>query len=171
MHAARALEEVLIDEYPGDDRTEELLYILSLYSPGIGVPYSEASDVRPWFFQLEAWPRRGWLQATVMGAVRDPFPGTKSSHYGPRRSVDTDYFWSIPPDAIYDVYEQPSELTIGQLTESMDNVRSVTANPEDAISYALVWMGDVLRATGHKLVSWGGGARLRIPTRTNRRGA
>ncbi|WP_404595484.1 hypothetical protein [Paenarthrobacter histidinolovorans] len=45
--AAQALEGVLIDEYLGDDRTEELLYLLSLYSPGSGVPYSEASDVRP----------------------------------------------------------------------------------------------------------------------------
>jgi hypothetical protein len=47
MRAAQALEGVLIDEYFGDDRTEELLYVLSLYSPGSGVPYSEASDVRP----------------------------------------------------------------------------------------------------------------------------
>lgn len=47
VRAAQALEEVLIDEYPDDDRTEELLYVLSLYWPGNGAPYSEASDVRP----------------------------------------------------------------------------------------------------------------------------
>ncbi|MDP9937236.1 hypothetical protein ACIPY0_07370 [Paenarthrobacter nicotinovorans] len=47
VRAAQALEGVLFDEYPGDDRTEELLYVLSLYSPGNGAPYSEASDVRP----------------------------------------------------------------------------------------------------------------------------
>ena len=47
VRAAQALEGVLIEEYLGDDRTEELLYVLSLYSPGSGVPYSEASDVRP----------------------------------------------------------------------------------------------------------------------------
>ena len=73
--------------------------------------------------------------------------------HGSTIEVDVDYFWSIPPDAIYDVYDQPTELTIGQLTESLDNIRSVAADPEQAISYALVWLGDVLRATGHKLVS------------------
>ena len=45
--AAQALEGVLVEEYLGDDRTEELLYVLSLYSPGSGAPYSEASDVGP----------------------------------------------------------------------------------------------------------------------------
>ncbi|MCP1415489.1 hypothetical protein [Paenarthrobacter sp. A20] len=47
VRAAQALEGVLIEEYLGDDRMEELLYVLSLYSPGGGVPHSEASDVRP----------------------------------------------------------------------------------------------------------------------------
>lgn len=73
--------------------------------------------------------------------------------HGSTIEVDADYFWSIPPDEIYNVYDQPTELTIGQLTESLDNIRSVAADPEHAISYALVWLGDVLRATGHKLVS------------------
>ncbi|MFC8039445.1 hypothetical protein ACFUOZ_08835 [Paenarthrobacter sp. NPDC057355] len=73
--------------------------------------------------------------------------------HGSTIDVGVDYFWSIPPDAIYDVYDQPTELTIGQLTESLDNIRRVAADPDRAISYALVWLGDVLRATGHKLVS------------------
>ncbi|MGJ0386653.1 hypothetical protein [Paenarthrobacter sp. Y-19] len=60
MHAAQALERVLIDEYLGDDRTEELLYVLSLYSPGSSVPYSEASDVRPLVLStLESLAKKG----------------------------------------------------------------------------------------------------------------
>jgi hypothetical protein len=73
--------------------------------------------------------------------------------HGSTIEVDADYFWSIPPDEIYDVYKQPTQLTVGQLTESLDNIRDVAADPEDAIAYALVWLGDVLRVTGHKLVS------------------
>ena len=73
--------------------------------------------------------------------------------YGSTIDVDADYFWSIPPNEIYHVYHQPTELTIGQLTESLDNIRNVAADPEHAFSYALVWLGDVLRAAGHKLVS------------------
>jgi hypothetical protein len=44
--AAQALEGVLIEEYLGDERMEELLYALSLYSPGSGEPYSGAPEVR-----------------------------------------------------------------------------------------------------------------------------
>lgn len=44
--AAQALEGVLIEEYLGDVRTEDLLYSLSLYSPGSGRPYSDAAEVR-----------------------------------------------------------------------------------------------------------------------------
>ena len=44
--AAQELEGVLIEEYLGDERTEELLYVLSLYSPGGGRPYSDAPEVR-----------------------------------------------------------------------------------------------------------------------------
>ena len=32
--------------------------------------------------------------------------------------VDRDYFWSIPNPERYDVYNEPSELTIGQVSES-----------------------------------------------------
>jgi hypothetical protein len=73
--------------------------------------------------------------------------------HGSTIELDVDYFWSIPPAELYDNYDKPSELTVGQLTESLANIRSVAANPDNAISYALVWLGDILRATGHKLVS------------------
>lgn len=86
-------------------------------------------------------------------AVFDVLMRHVEERHGSTIEVDADYFWSIAPEEIYDVYDQPTELTIGQLTESLHNIRSVTADPKQAISYALVWLGDVLRATGHKLVS------------------
>lgn len=84
--------------------------------------------------------------------VFDVLIGHVEERYGSTIEVDADYFWSIPSDEIYDVYDQPTDLTISQLTESLDNIRRVTADPEHAISYALVWLADILRATGHKLV-------------------
>ena len=75
MRAAQALEGVLIDEYPGDDRTEELLYVLSLYSPGNGVPYSEASDIRPLLLStLESLAYEA-LSQRLRCTVRDRLPG------------------------------------------------------------------------------------------------
>ncbi len=45
-HAASLLEGVVLDDYPGDERLEELLYMLSMYSPGAGAPYCDAQGLR-----------------------------------------------------------------------------------------------------------------------------
>lgn len=68
-------------------------------------------------------------------------------------AVDFDYFWSIPREDLYDVLKEPTELTIGQLTESVANLDSIVAEPDEAISYGLVWLADVLRAVGHSVVN------------------
>jgi hypothetical protein len=44
--AAGLLEAVVLDDYPGDERFDELLYVLSLYSPGAGAPYCDAEELR-----------------------------------------------------------------------------------------------------------------------------
>jgi hypothetical protein len=44
--AANELEGVLLDDYPGDERFDDLVEVLALYAPGHGAPYSEAQQVR-----------------------------------------------------------------------------------------------------------------------------
>ncbi len=44
--AAGVLEAAVLDDYPGDERFDELLYVLSLYSPGAGAPYCDAEELR-----------------------------------------------------------------------------------------------------------------------------
>jgi hypothetical protein len=61
-------------------------------------------------------------------------------------------FWTVPADARYEVYEQPTDLTIGQVSESLEHLSSVTKIEEDALSYGLVWLADVLRAIGERTV-------------------
>jgi hypothetical protein len=63
-----------------------------------------------------------------------------------------DYFWSILPAALYDVYDSPADLTIGHLSESWQNTRDMLADPDHVIGYHLVWLSDVLRAIGHGAV-------------------
>jgi hypothetical protein len=40
-----------------------------------------------------------------------PEPGTELT-------VDQDFFWTVPPARLYNPYEEPDELTLGQLTDS-----------------------------------------------------
>jgi hypothetical protein len=45
IRAANELEGVVLDDYPGDERFDDLLEVLALYAPSQGNPYSEADEV------------------------------------------------------------------------------------------------------------------------------
>jgi hypothetical protein len=66
-------------------------------------------------------------------------------------ALNWDYFWSVPPGTLYDVAGEPSELTVGQLSESLQHLRELVQDEDRALSYHLVWLADVLRALGHHL--------------------
>lgn len=63
-----------------------------------------------------------------------------------------DFFWAIPPEAAYDVYTQPDpeQLTVGQLSESWNNLAQLNARGEPVPPYALVWIADLVKALGHQ---------------------
>jgi hypothetical protein len=71
---------------------------------------------------------------------------------GPELRLEKDYFWSIPEEQLYDVYSEPTSFTIGQLSESVSNLEALAEDPEQTISYGLVWLGDVIRAVGQSVV-------------------
>lgn len=45
-NAVSVLEGVLLDEYPGDERFEDLVEALALYAPGMGPPYLGRTEIR-----------------------------------------------------------------------------------------------------------------------------
>ncbi|MDQ0379046.1 hypothetical protein [Amycolatopsis thermophila] len=69
--------------------------------------------------------------------------------HGDTVEVDADYFWSIPPDVLYNVYAEPKELTIGQLSESDQHIRQLVEGQQPPVAYHLVWLSDLLRAVGY----------------------
>jgi hypothetical protein len=71
---------------------------------------------------------------------------------GGQLPVSRDYFWSIPAPERYDVYNQPGELTVGQVSEAWDNLHEMLEDPSKVIGYGLVWLADVLRALGDEAV-------------------
>lgn len=72
---------------------------------------------------------------------------------GDRVELDRDYFWSLPPQALYDVYTQPEpdHLTIGQVSESWASLTRLRQQSGPIPAHALVWLADVLRALGHQV--------------------
>lgn len=70
---------------------------------------------------------------------------------GPVIAVEEDMFWAIPVEHRNNVYAEPTEFTIGQLTESLENLRPMAENSIPPTSYALVWLADLLRAAGETI--------------------
>lgn len=69
--------------------------------------------------------------------------------HGTSISIPGDYFWSVPRDSIFEVFSAP-DLTIGQLSESWDNLADErSGNAKHTIPYSAVWIGDVLKAIGY----------------------
>jgi hypothetical protein len=66
--------------------------------------------------------------------------------------LDHDYYWSVPAPEVSDVYHEPTALTVGQITECMEWLGAVVEDPERALAYQLVWLGDALRAVGQAIV-------------------
>ena len=52
------------------------------------------------------------------------------------------------PEQLYDVFRELSDLTVGQLTECLENLDAVIAAPATATSYGLIWPADLVRAVG-----------------------
>jgi hypothetical protein len=59
------------------------------------------------------------------------------------------FFWAIPPDDLYNPYEKPEELTMGQLASSWEKLEEILKDDEFMMTYHFVWLADILRALGH----------------------
>jgi hypothetical protein len=67
--------------------------------------------------------------------------------------VDRDFYWSIPDEKLYSVYEEPSGFTVGQLSDDWKELQRISSGQRQPIGYALVWLSSVLRFVGTKIVS------------------
>jgi hypothetical protein len=58
-----------------------------------------------------------------------------------------DFYWFLDPADRRDVYREPSDGTIGQLSENLTNLRS-SVESGDEVGYCLVWLAEILRTVG-----------------------
>ncbi|MCP4502396.1 MAG: hypothetical protein GY822_20775 [Deltaproteobacteria bacterium] len=71
-------------------------------------------------------------------------------------NISDDFYWSTPIESKYDPYAEPKELTLGQLSSDLNELRQIIENPEKRTSYGLVWLSEILKRIGsdthHQLV-------------------
>lgn len=74
------------------------------------------------------------------------------SSSGATVALDRDMFWAIPSEHRSNVYAEPTEFTVAQMTDSLQNIVGIVEDPASATSFGLVWLADLLRAVGEAVV-------------------
>lgn len=85
------------------------------------------------------------LRRTVL-AVLDHVQAT----YGDTIELESDYFWSVPEDAKFDVYTKPAELTVGQVSEVCEHLTRLGEPGRDVATFQLRWFAQLFEAIAHE---------------------
>ncbi len=56
-----------------------------------------------------------------------------------------DFYWTIPIEQRYDPYKQPSQLTLGQLSDDWMEITRLVSGEQEAAAYQLEWLSSLLR--------------------------
>jgi hypothetical protein len=67
--------------------------------------------------------------------------------------VSEDYYWHIAMEDAYDVSRDPTNITIGQLSDDWRELERIMNNEAPPIGYALVWLSAIMRIIGEKTIS------------------
>jgi hypothetical protein len=65
--------------------------------------------------------------------------------------IPMEHYWEIPREGRYDSYDQPSEFTLGQLSDTWDNLQKLETAEREPIVYDLVGLAAILRAVGESV--------------------
>jgi hypothetical protein len=65
--------------------------------------------------------------------------------------LDKDMYWNILDEELYNVYQEPKEMTIGSITEDQDFLQKILLGERDVIGYDFVKVSHILRSIGDKM--------------------
>jgi hypothetical protein len=63
---------------------------------------------------------------------------------GSEIEISNDYYWDISQDELYSPYEEPKNITLGQLSDDLEEVQRL-AKSDDAIMYDLKRLSNILK--------------------------
>ena len=58
--------------------------------------------------------------------------------------IKNDYYWDISGDELYNPYEEPKDITLGQLSDDLGEIQRLIES-DDAIMYDLNRLGNILK--------------------------
>lgn len=65
---------------------------------------------------------------------------------GDEVELNNDYYWDISDDELYNPYEIPKNITLGQLSFDLESIQRLKITNSDAISYDLIKVASILKA-------------------------
>lgn len=66
-------------------------------------------------------------------------------------SIAHDFYWNVRSDALYDRYDEPANLDVGQLTEDWERLQKIRMSENPPVADGLVWLAAILRAVGDEI--------------------
>jgi hypothetical protein len=64
---------------------------------------------------------------------------------------EEDFYWDCSAEDLYNASKQPTELTVGRLTDDMDFARSIHRGQYADVSYSFVHLAPLLRYIGETI--------------------
>ena len=61
-----------------------------------------------------------------------------------------DYYWAVAPEELYDPYQPPSRLTLGQLSDDLEEMGRIAEGHAPPVSADFAKLSAILAAIGHK---------------------
>ncbi len=62
--------------------------------------------------------------------------------------VDKDFYWDISPEQRYAPYQDPKDLSLGQLSSDWEHIQKIASGNEEPIAYSLVWLASLMKYLG-----------------------
>lgn len=63
---------------------------------------------------------------------------------------DEDFYWNITQEDRYNPYDEPKELTLGQLSDDWLEIKKIASGENETIGFALVWLASLYKIIGEK---------------------
>jgi len=66
--------------------------------------------------------------------------------YGEVLDLDVDFYWDIAFDEVYNPYEEPKNISLGQLSDDLDVITKLYYNSNNIVIYDLKRIAEILKA-------------------------
>ncbi|MBL1222490.1 hypothetical protein JET18_16680 [Chryseobacterium sp. L7] len=64
-------------------------------------------------------------------------------------SLEKDLYWNIPDDKLYNMYQEPPDLTIGSLVEDWELLQKILRKEREVLWYDFYKVSTILNSIGH----------------------